>query len=36
MGMKRNLGVNFVLMNIYELEGYNVSAMPNKFRGSTR
>ena len=29
MGMYRNLGVNFALMNIYELEGHNVTAMPN-------
>ncbi|EIC29692.1 MULTISPECIES: ATP-grasp domain-containing protein [Methylomicrobium] len=31
MGMHRNLGVNFALMNIYELEGYRVSALPNPF-----
>ncbi|NOS88675.1 MAG: ATP-grasp domain-containing protein [Methylococcaceae bacterium] len=31
MGMYRNLGVNFALMNIYELEGYKIKAMPNAF-----
>jgi hypothetical protein len=31
MGMYRNLGVNFALMNIYEVQGHKVSAMPNTF-----
>lgn len=31
MGMYRNLGVNFALINLYELEGYKVTAMPNTF-----
>ena len=31
MGMYRNLGVNLALINIYEAEGYRVSALPNIF-----
>ncbi len=30
-GLHRSLGVNLALMNIYELEGYDVAAMPNTF-----
>ena len=31
MGMYRNLGVNFALMTLYEIEGCNVAATPNRF-----